>query len=507
MKEQNNYYETTKKSNKSKTIILIIIAVLIIILIGLYGYLKKDMSEKVSIDDFVDVKEVVEYFGCTYIKQENSTETNYSKDVYIKFKVSPISEIGTSNQDFYEKVISATEAKIGEKNIRIIDESNEVIVRIIYNKDTSSATYTINNDTNYFKTMVLKYQSSKSFKTTLIDNIISKELQSMINVNWVRKSAQLGSIDSNVENYDIYYDEGYKIRTIGTQVFNVIFTTNYKNQIISGIKTGMNNSDIEKVLGNPTFEEKSLDLIGYKSDKFYIFFNNGEISIYRNDELNTENNDKFADLFTVLETSGDYTTFIDKLTDLYPGYDEYYKSTNYAYIKYSNLGLEVKFGVANGNGLIVYSNYKGKVTSTTTIDDIKNKNIPLNVTTKFDKDLIEQSEESRITQDTENRSPNEDCYLLKTKTYTVLNSQNSNIDFYSIKKDTIDSELTIADFTGIYSLNDYVFVYGVTNDGIYVYDAQSLKRVKIVSGIDESFTITKVENNIVYYDNTSIEVK
>ncbi len=503
MKQQ---YNNKKKNNKNKVIVLIVIF-LILVLIGLYAYTKKKMENKKNIDDFINVEELVEYFGCTYIKKEKSTEANYTDDIYIKFKIAPISDIGTSNQDFYEEVISAIQTKNGDKNIRIIDESNEIIIRIIYNSDTSSTTYIINDDTNYFKTMLLKYQSSKTLKQTSINDTISNELQSIINVNWIRRNAQLGSIDNSVKNYDIYYDEGYKIKTIGTKIFNIIFTKKYKNQIIGGIKTGMDNTDIENLLGVPNFKESSLNLIGYKTDKFYIFFIDGEISIYRNDTLNEEKNNNFANLFNTLETSGDYSTFIDKLTDLYSDYDEIYRDTNYTYIKYSNLGFEVKFGVAKGNGLILYSNYKGKVTDTITIDDIEKNNIPTNVSTQLDKDLIEKTEERRVTQDIENRKPNVGNFLLKTNSYVVLCDENNNIDFYSIGKDNIDSELNLSDFTGIYSFNDNIFIYGIANGGIYIYDAISLKSAKIIAGTNEEFKITKVENNTVYYDNTSIEIK
>ena len=41
----------------------------------------------------------------------------------------------------------------------------------------------------------------------------------------------------------------------------------------------------------------------------------------------------------------------------------------------------------------------------------------------------------------------------------------------------------------------------------YIYDAISLKSAKIIAGTNEEFKITKVENNTVYYDNTSIEIK
>ena len=53
--------------------------------------------------------------------------------------------------------------------------------------------------------------------------------------------------------------------------------------------------------------------------------------------------------------------------------------------------------------------------------------------------------------------------------------------------------------------NDIIFIYGIKNDGIYMYNAQNMKLTKILDG-KENFELKKIENNTIYYDNTSIGI-
>ena len=49
------------------------------------------------------------------------------------------------------------------------------------------------------------------------------------------------------------------------------------------------------------------------------------------------------------------------------------------------------------------------------------------------------------------------------------------------------------------SYNQTTFVYGVTNDGIYVYNAESMTSSKIAEG-QGNFNIDKIENNTISID-------
>ena len=80
----------------------------------------------------------------------------------------------------------------------------------------------------------------------------------------------------------------------------------------------MTNEEIIRKIGEPTFSYSNNKLIGYKSNDFYAFFCNGEISIYEVAKLNEQNNQTFAQLFTKLNKDGDVTSFYNSLNIVYP---------------------------------------------------------------------------------------------------------------------------------------------------------------------------------------------
>ena len=53
--------------------------------------------------------------------------------------------------------------------------------------------------------------------------------------------------------------------------------------------------------------------------------------------------------------------------------------------------------------------------------------------------------------------------------------------------------------------DETTFIYGVKDDGIYIYNAQNMNLRQITSGQGD-FNITRIENNTIYYDNTSINL-
>ena len=62
----------------------------------------------------------------------------------------------------------------------------------------------------------------------------------------------------------------------------MVFTEKYPNTVVGNIRPGESVSSVKLKLGDPSFEDKDLGVIGYKAKDFYVFFNGKEISIYRN---------------------------------------------------------------------------------------------------------------------------------------------------------------------------------------------------------------------------------
>ena len=484
---------------------LIILAIILVLAIIVISRIVININKpKTSIDDFSSVKEIVEYDGHKYISMQNSTEEGFEKDIYITFSKATLNDDGTTNKNLYEIVISHVAGMLKGKNFRLIDTDKNIVVKIKFNDNDEVSTYTINDDSKYWEHIQTNYQID-NVKDEQISNftITSQILANIINNNWIYNNINLGSKESTVDNYEIYFDEGYKVRKIGSEIYNIIFTQNYNGQVLNGINTTTSVENVENILGSPTFKDDFNNIIGYKGEYFYIFFTGDEISIYPADKYDEQKSKKFGELVTELNKTGDMNTFLNKLTDLYPDYASYYTDNNYVNIVYPLQGFEVTMGAASNNGITIYSNFQGYITDSITIDDLKqNKQMPANVYTKLDTNLIFNEEMNRETEDYFNRNPYDEAYVIQTDSYTVRKNDNDYL-FFSRDKSKIDSIVTINDLTNMVSYNQNIFVYGVKNDGIYTYNAEQMKLNKIVEG-QGNFNIEKIEDNIIYYDGTKI---
>lgn len=491
---------------KRKKIIISLIVIFVIIIIGLIGYFLSRTREKTSVNDFSSVKELIEFDGHEYIKEEKSEEEGYEDDIYLKFSKPPINDDGTTNKSLYEIVISHVAGFRKGHNFRMVDTENNVLVKIQYNENDEVSLYTINNDGKYWEHIKSNYQIDNYQNEPLTSfTITSPLLANVINANWIYNNVSLGEKDSTADNYEIYWDEGYKVRKIGSEIYNIVFTQNYKDEIVNGITSTTSIENVENILGNPTYEDTNNDIIGYKCEYFYIFFSNGEVSIYHPDEYDEEDSRKFGELVTELNSTGDMNTFLNKLTDLYPNYANYtsYNNNKFIQISYPLLGLEVTMGAIRENGIRIYKNFQGNITEDVKIDDLReNKNLPGNTYTDLDENLVFLDEKQRWTNDDLARNPDQEAFWVQTGEYTLQKIDNKYI-FYSRDKTKIDSELNIQNMTNILAYNDTVFIYGVSDDGIYEYNAENQESRKLVEGNNE-FNLEKIEGNTIYFDDTSV---
>lgn len=490
--------------NKKKSIILLIIILLIIILLGA-KIISNNNKNKTSVDDFASIRELIEYDGHKYIDMKKSSEESFEKDIFIEFNAPPIDSTGNTNKNLYEILIKHISAKMIGQNFRIIDEQKDITVRIKF-ENNEIKNYTINNDNKYWSKLEKSYQIntySEERKTNF--NINSEIITKAINSNWTYNSQTFGTKDSTFSNYDIFFEEGYKIRSINSQIYNIVFTKNYKDSIINQITTGTDLKHIEQILGEATFRSDINDIIGYKGEELYVFFKNDEISIYPVEKYDQNRSKRFGKIVSELNTSGDINTFLNRLTDLYPDYETYYKTENYVNLIYPLKGFEVIIGSTQNNGLTLYSNFIGQVTEDVSMEDIiKNKEMPVNVHGKLEKNLVLQAEEERVSRDETSRSPYINVAKAETDEYVVL-EENNIYQFLSTNKDKIDSELAVLNLTNIISHGQNIFIYGVKDDGIYAYNAETMQLIKLLQGKGE-FNIINIEDNRIYYDNSFIQL-
>ena len=491
-----------KNKEKFKIGIKILILIIFMITILLIILKKRNMSS--------NIKDIIEGYGSTFYSIQSSEEKDYKKDINVLFNVDPIEENGVTNQYYYERIIAEISSKMNKKNYRIVDEDRNMIIRVKYNEN-GSVKYSINNEYNYFDYLNQQYTIQNAINEDEFEidlTINSSLLNSLIENNWKRKKSisQSDTIESRCDEYDYYFDEGYKIRTINSQVYNIIYTKQYKGNVVNDITTQMDNFDIMEKLGSPLYMNNSYELIGYKTKDFYIFFYDGEISIYKNEVFNEEENKKFAELFTNYLNTSDYEAFINDLKELYPDYSEYKNDDKEIKITYPNKGFIITVGNQH-NYMEVYSNYRGLLNNEVTIDNLKNDGKTINGIKMYaDKNLIFQEEIYRTMQDSNRRNLQFDIrpeelntlYVIGKK-FTII-KENNIYKVYSKDKENIDSEFQIDENIYIYEYNDNTFIYGIKNKGIYYYNAETGNNGTIILDEEGECKIKKIEEQNIYYD-------
>ena len=358
---------------KRKNIIIISIIILIFIVgIAIFIKIKKQGSAKNTL------KQIAEFYGCEFVKETNTTERGYSKKIYWNYDVPPIdTEDGTQYKEYYESVLKAVSAQIKE-NFILIDNKHSIEIRVKYNPENNKIVYLINNDKNFFKNEENKKISEinqEKEKTTSIE-IKAKELQYTIKNEWSRKKSEntYGNKIKSESNYDVY-SNGIKVKTINSKIYNLIFVKEYKGNVFENITAGMSNETIRNILGEPTYENTEADLlIGYKTEKFYVFFSNGQISIYPVESFDENKNKQFAEIISeYINNTNIYKETLQKVTQLYPDYSEYIQNDDSIELKYPLKGFEIKMRNNEESGIYIYSNYNGLISLDTKKEDLQLK--------------------------------------------------------------------------------------------------------------------------------------
>ncbi|MCR5147260.1 MAG: hypothetical protein K6B70_08010 [Clostridia bacterium] len=129
------------------------------------------------------------------------------------------------------------------------------------------------------------------------------------------------------------------------------------------------------------------------------------------------------------------------------------------------------------------------------------------------KDLVFETEKTRINtlEDTTNNGNYPNSIVLNTskkfKTMKELLPGSTNmyqIRFVSINKELPNTELREVITRAIW-YDDYNFVFAVKQRGIFIYNVQTQTYRTLTTGAEE-YMIHNIENNKVFYDDTSVEI-
>lgn len=514
------------KNIRKKVIVFIIIcSICLITLISII--INKNVNSTFSPvlqTDIKTIEDLCAYYNIKLIEQVDSDTSDYSKQIFVEFPYDTKNENGTSSRSFYEEVIEMFAKVYNYNNIIVLDDSKAIKIEIkCYKTSQLIDNYTINGEKNYFENLETKLNLSKMSNIELKDIKVESEiLKKLINNSWNENAVNFGSKDSELDNYEIYFDEGIEVRKINGKVFNIVFTQKYTENIIESINTNTSLEEIVKKYGESTFTDLG-DLIGYKTKDFYIFFNSEQISVYRIDTYNT---DEFANLVTNFINSKDERKFVDELKRVWPDYDEYTENESRGNIilKYSLKGVEFNINITREHGVLLYNNFNGKVTNDVNFEQIlkQEKDMP-NYTYVKNEDLVVKNETKR------NYSIHNFKFNLENYEYEYEDSKskdlisNSNTEendfarpsnkFFCIKENnnlmifSKNNEHPPFEIKNNYCflwIDDTHLVYSISQKGIYIYDAIT-RNIKTVKEGNENFKINGYdEDGDLDYDDEII---
>ena len=504
--------------NNRKKIIIIAVSIILLFLITIAGISiykdnkeQKELEQKkeivkqyTSVSQFNDIQEVALYLDCKYIGIEDSKQENIKYNVKMQLSMLPEEE---SSENFYEKLVQYSAYVLKYENFYIVDEQRQINVLVLCDKEHESVmNYYINNQENYFKKNETHSEISNAQKIENIKfEVQSNVLKNIINNDW-KATSEIGTVESSFNKYDIYFDEGFQIKKVNNKVFNIIFTEKYVENIVNNITTKSTKEEIEAELGKPQFEYGKL--IGYKADNMYVFFCNGQVSVYKTEKYDTE---KIASLFEQYKTEPNFEKLTDQIKDVWKDYDIYEYSSNRMILQYTTKGIAFKYGFDNNNGIFLYNNYVGKISESETLENIINdkSNLPNNMYYE-NEDLVLLTEEKRInTQYDASENNNYASSVILNTSNKFKIGKNRNGEVFEIKIIAINnaypnSELKEDISKGIW-LNDDTLIYAIKNRGIFSYNAVERQYKTIVSGTEE-YKITSIKDGKLFYDDTFIEI-
>lgn len=506
--------------DKKKLIIIIAsILILIILLLCLRSFIDdknfKEMVENkdyTKMGDFQSVREVLVYMKCEYIKEEESKDKEYSKNIYLKF-AKDLYENGESSEGFYTNLVCYVANVLKYENYKLVDKEKNIYISVICNKEEQKVSQMIiNGDASYFahndsKNALSKYKKIQNVDLEIKADIINECIQKQ----WNTSKITFGTKESKFNYYDIYFDEGLEVRNVGTKIFNIVFTDRYEDEILKDIKVGMKFDDIKNVLGDPTFEENTM--IGYKSKDIYIFFSENQVSVYRVENFT---DDKFAEFLDKEKEETDINKIVNDLTDIWPDYDERTDDENGVSITYSLKGVKFEYGMSDNNGITIYSNYLGNIANGKNIENIQDTELQSNIYINTEEDLVKNIENKRLSDiisdlyicSMTDQSKKEICLDTSSNEFDfgfTQTQKGSRLFFYDKNNNYPKFEVE-GNITTFIWIDDYNVIYNIENKGLYLLNLKDREKKTLIEG-EEKYEIKQFnENNLIYDDNKTLRI-
>ena len=457
--------QNIKEGIRNIIIIMGAIMVILVIVLVVTNLRKPDGSQK-DYSSLQTVQDVVEYYGSKYISQDYSDEKGYLIDINVVFKVAPyVEETEEVNREYYEKLLEDIAKVLSYRSYIIIDKEKKLNIKVKCG-DGVLREIIINDISDYF-TYIESQLSTKKYEEIeeMELNVSSELLNNIIQSGW-DSNFEFGEKDSRFNNYEIYLNQGIRVRKIQDKIYNIIFNKRYEGDVVEGVGPSTPIDEIASILGDPTFEDKENEIIGYKTSEFYIFFEDEEISVYRVYSGRISDFFELADEYLVSGyKSKDLLSFMNELTYMWKDYETYEYSGSTVFLSYPHKGVEIKINYDNENGILVYNNVKSDFAQVKRHLENTSYTSKLKIDCMFEaekrrvsnsRDMIENAEKNSIEgQDAEHGR----SYTYNTYPVVDSNGNISSMKFISQDENYPDREI-----------NDIIIDYVWDDNTHFVYD-------------------------------------
>lgn len=386
------------KKNNLIIMIIVILVVLIITILQLVNYIKaissNDNTNTASIDvvsentntDKKTIEGVIVASGSKYL---DKTDKGTLK-IFVEFKYDLYDENGKSMKRYFYDLIGDLVPLI-EKSFYLVDESKNIEIRIIYKPETDEYTVKINSLKDFYdetdgedyvnlaNTKIVE-KSNLFINNVMLNNLVRKNMF-MLNSEYSDKSR----VDMGNDYYS-YNDGAMYAKLLGGRVFNTVFTQKYDEEVAKNIKVGTSLSEINDQVSNLGFGSVNDGYLGYRTEDFYAFFYNDEISVY---QYNYDENEYFDKYLSEYCSTGN----LQKLYEDFNEWDSYFEKeydpeSGRFKITFPARGIDIDIYNNDSKGIKIYSNYY----LTDTIKQLVKTN---KITLEGKKDLIHITEIAR----------------------------------------------------------------------------------------------------------------
>lgn len=317
----------------------------------------------------------------------------------------------------------------------------------------------------------------------------------------------LGEPNAKFLDEEVYQGKGIRFKKSFGNIVYLVFTQNYQDEIINGIKTTDSYNDIIMKLGKSNIEKNGGEAITVETENYYITFGYAQKEAILFPKI-IKDQKNLIEIVKELSITRNFAKYVPMITDKYKSYSTYDYNSDFLNLSYPTLGFEIL--VAGGDypgkkGINIYNNNESKNEYYNLIDKTNNNNI-INI---IDDNLVRKEarnifSKKNILYDTPLNQ--DDKYFtvsasevggqsVKYTNCVVLPLEDKSIEPYNLN----DS----ASADAIY-LNDHYIYYGISNNGIYKLNPKTKERTLLTKIKGNISSIENVIKGEIVYNNGQI---